>query len=600
MPYLSGNFAVFHEVHVVRAVRKVRDREKAYNRNNRSSVLSVDITLLFGVSIVDKLLQQVGIASRRLAMQRFLRVLPWCLCAALAVATIALAVPKFRPIQFDNQSWTMGWLVAAAVAGLIAAMIWVWVSRVRSLDAAVEIDRRFGLKERVSSTLALNDVDVATPAGQALVHDALNRVEGLDVGAKFGLKFGWPHLLPVATLALALVIAYVVPSATGDPASKAQAAAVTQNKPVRKTGEGLKKRFAKRTQEADKADLEEAKQLFSELERSAEKMASRKDSDRKKGLVELNNMASELKRRREEIGGREALRAKLKQLKDISRGPADRMADAIKKGDFGVAKSELQKLRDKIAKAGLDDQQQKELQKQLDQLADRMQKMAKQQAETAQRMQDEIDQLAKSGELAKAGQLQKQLDRLKSGDQQLERMAKLAQEMGECSKCLREGDSLKAAEALDGLMAQLDALDTEMSEMEMLEEALDSIADAKDSLNCKSCQGAGCAQCQGQGFGEGEISGLGLGEGQGVGDRPEEQTDTDFYESQVRGKPGRGKAVVVGTVGGPNQSGDALQEIRSAIESSKSDTADPLTGQRLPRAHRESVQQYFDAFRQGE
>ncbi len=92
---------------------------------------------------------------------------------------------------------------------------------------------------------------------------------------------------------------------------------------------------------------------------------------------------------------------------------------------------------------------------------------------------------------------------------------------------------------------------------------------------------------------------MGLGEGQGEGDRPEEETDTGTYDSQVRSKPGRGKAVVSGIASGPNKAGQALEEIKTEIEATRTLDDDPLTGQRLPKPQRELTRQYFDAFREG-
>jgi hypothetical protein len=90
-----------------------------------------------------------------------------------------------------------------------------------------------------------------------------------------------------------------------------------------------------------------------------------------------------------------------------------------------------------------------------------------------------------------------------------------------------------------------------------------------------------------------------MGEGRGQGDRPEEQTKTGTYDSQVRAKPGAGKAVVSGIAAGPNKSGQALEEIKVEIDSARSLEDDPLTGQRLPKSQRELARQYFDAFREG-
>jgi len=544
---------------------------------------------------MDQIIRQVAIAKRRLARQRFVVALTWSLLVSFAIAGIGLAIFKFWPPAMDATSWALSWLASAPVIGLLAAIIWLWRTRGRSIEAAIEIDRRWGLKERVSSSLALKDHELVTPAGQALVADTTRRLRGVDVASKFGWDLGWFNLSPAVPLLLALVVAFLIPGAAPSELAQASAAVASQSKPVQKAGEGLKKRFADRSDEAEEAGLEDAEQLFTELQRSAERMASLKDSDRRQGLVELNNMASELERRRAEIGGREAIRERLRQSLNPSQAPADRLARALQNGAFDQAKAELQKLRDQMAKAQLSDTQREAMSERMDRLADQLQKMAEKQASVAQQMQAEIDRMTQQGNVAQAGSLQNQLDRLNAESPQLQRLSKMAEQLGECSKCMKNGQGAQAAEAIDGLMAQLDALEMEMQEMAMLDQALDAIADAKSGMNCQSCQGAGCSQCQGLGMGQ--KPGQGLGRGQGVGQRPEDAGDTESYDSLVRGKPGPGKAVVVGTMGGPNLAGNAREQIRAAVESAHSDSADPLTGQRLPRAHREAVQQYFDAAR---
>jgi hypothetical protein len=91
-----------------------------------------------------------------------------------------------------------------------------------------------------------------------------------------------------------------------------------------------------------------------------------------------------------------------------------------------------------------------------------------------------------------------------------------------------------------------------------------------------------------------------MGEGQGVGARPEKKTDVDFYKSQVPADPGRGAAVVVGRVRGPNRPGEAREAIKAEIEAARTESARPITAQRLPKAQKEHAQQYFDTFREGE
>jgi hypothetical protein len=91
---------------------------------------------------------------------------------------------------------------------------------------------------------------------------------------------------------------------------------------------------------------------------------------------------------------------------------------------------------------------------------------------------------------------------------------------------------------------------------------------------------------------------MGMGEGQGQGDRPESETPTGYYDSQVAAKPGKGKAVVIGSAGGPNKPGQALEEIQQQFEAAQSADDDPLTGIRLPKPQRELTRQYFDKFKE--
>ena len=66
---------------------------------------------------------------------------------------------------------------------------------------------------------------------------------------------------------------------------------------------------------------------------------------------------------------------------------------------------------------------------------------------------------------------------------------------------------------------------------------------------------------QGQGFGRG------LGDGQGQGERPEEKTDVRFHDSKVQANIDKGKMVMKGFLQGPNKPGEALENIKQAMES---------------------------------
>src|SRR5262245_59850696 len=98
---------------------------------------------------MDQILAQVSSARRRLWLELFLNRLFTCLFAALTVAVIAIAVPKIFAIPNLPANWTILCGAGNVIAGTVAALAWTLIRGLSTLDAAVELDRRFELRERV-------------------------------------------------------------------------------------------------------------------------------------------------------------------------------------------------------------------------------------------------------------------------------------------------------------------------------------------------------------------------------------------------------------------------------------------------------------------
>ena len=99
--------------------------------------------------------QQVARARRRLVLEQFLGRLVWCLLGALTLAAVAVAVPRLIAIENLPANWDMIWLLGALGGGFVSAAAWTLISSRSPLDAAIEIDRRFDLRERIASSLSL-------------------------------------------------------------------------------------------------------------------------------------------------------------------------------------------------------------------------------------------------------------------------------------------------------------------------------------------------------------------------------------------------------------------------------------------------------------
>lgn len=541
---------------------------------------------------MDVLKQQVRRARRRLVLQRFLSVLSWNWFGWLLAAAIVVAVGKFVPLHLPD--WT--WPVASLALGFLTTVVWCFVTRRSELEAALEIDRRFGLKERVSSTYALAPDQFDSPAGRALIEDARKRVERLHVADQFRVRLGrwsWLPLLP--GLAVFLIALFLQPAinqnkAGGSVANKAE------KKQVKASIAPMRKKSLEHRKQARDKNLPEAEELFAKLEQGVKSLSQGETPDKKQALVELNDLAKDFEQRRRQLGAADKVAEQMKQLKDLEKGPADKMADALKNGDFQMAVKELKMLRDKLENGQLDADAKAALEKQLKQMEDKLLKMAQAHEKARQNLKKQIDELKKKGQHQQAKELEEKLAQMRQQKNQMELAKQLAEKLGQCSKCMQNGDQAGAAKAMSKLEQQLADLQQEADELAMLDEAMSDLEMAKDSMSCKKCGGEGCQACMGGGnrFGK---PGMGLGRGRGTGPRPEEKTDSRFYNSKVKQQTGKGAALVVDFVDGPNMKGKVQQQVQSDFEAAESGDADPLTSQQLPRGYREHTMKYLDSWR---
>ena len=155
--------------------------------------------------------KQANVAHRRLTAERFFGYLPWTCCIALGVGLVGMFLPKLVPITVDTTVWYVSWMVAPLVIALVTTLALTLTGRPSAADAAAEIDKRFALRERLSSALMLTPQDRETELGQALVVDANKRAETLDVRDKFQWGLSPKLLLPLVP-ALLTALFWLVPN----------------------------------------------------------------------------------------------------------------------------------------------------------------------------------------------------------------------------------------------------------------------------------------------------------------------------------------------------------------------------------------------------
>ncbi|MEX2168589.1 MAG: hypothetical protein WD851_04725 [Pirellulales bacterium] len=554
---------------------------------------------------MDKLLSQVRRARQRLVLEQFLSRLVGCLFGTLLVAAVAIAVPKVIVLENLPAWWANAWLGSAAAAGVIAAGVWTLAARRTSLDAAMEIDRRFELRERVASSLSLDADDRESEAGQALVSDAVRAISRIEVRDKFGIGIDRRAWLPLVPATLAFCLASFVGNREANSNVPAQQTQIVA-KQVKKSAEELRKKIAERAKEAEKKDLKDATHLLKEIEKGTKDLANKASVDQKDAAVKLNDLAKQLEQRRSQLGSRETLEKQLGN-KDFGKGPGEKLAEAMKQGDWQKAQQELEKLQQELTKGGLDPAAQKQLGEQLSKMQQKLAESAKAHQQAIEQLQKQVDQQRQQGNQEQAAKLQQKLDQLAQQQPQMKHLEQLAQQMGECQACMKAGDQQGAQQALDGLAQQMQQMQMNADEMAMLDEAMQQIEMAKQSMACAQCQGAGCQACQGklasskagQGDKQGGENGPGIGKGSGPGRMPEDLEKTGFRDSQVRQNAQKGAMTFGGLVDGPNIAGVAAEQIKAEMTTEAAEPADPLTSERLPRSRREHAEEYFNKLREG-
>lgn len=559
---------------------------------------------------MEEIKRQVNRAQRRLIGQQFLQIVVWSLFATLLIAAIGLAVPKIWALPLQHDVWNYTWLGSSLGVGLVIAGVWTYLVRRSSIDAAIELDRRYGLKERVSSTLALNPEEASTDIGRALVADAIRKVERIDVREQFRIQPTWRVALPIIPLAVITAL-FFVPNASLEKKAAANSQTPAElKKALEKQKAKIEIITRKNTEKKPESEEElQTEKAMKEVAKKLEDLAKTNNLDKKQIDVKFSDMAKELQERQKELAGAQEMKKDLAKLGKIEKGPADKLADSLKNGDFKEAKKQLEQLKDDLANGKMGDKEKEQIAKQMNDMKEKLQQMAADQKEAREKVQQEIEKKLAQGDRAGAEKLQEKLDQMnKQGKQAEQKLNELAQKMGQCADCMKQGgDPKEAGQKLDQLAKAMKEAQEQLDQIENLDEVLDQLAEAKDAMNGKEGKEGkgengkldGNSMAMGNKGQKNGRPGMGLGKGRGAGDRPEEEVETKEYETQARVKAKKGESIRIGDAGGKNSKGEYQKAVKAELESAVNSDPDALEETNLPREQKKHVQDYFNKFRKG-
>jgi|688.fasta_scaffold00030_112 hypothetical protein len=521
-------------------------------------------------------------ARRRLVVERFLALLPAQLSALLVLASTAVMLPKWMVLPVPAVIWYCSWLGGAVVVGLLVSFIMTWLSRPTLSVAAAEVDRRFQLRERLSSSLTLTPEDQQTDLGQALMVDAERRAEVLDIASQFTWGAHRKLLLPLLPLLLSSLY-FVLPDRQSQASPELNQVEATL---IKSSTQPLLDQIRKKRQEAEEQDLLDAAEMLKKLEGELERMAKNAKLDPQEALTKLNDIKQQLNERKQELGNSESLKKSLQNLDKFDAGPLEKLADSLKSGDMEKAQKAVQDLLEDLKSGKMSSEQLEKLKNDMERLNQSIQQAAQAHEEAKQKLEDQIRKAKQSGDQQRAGELQRKLEQMQANDNSISRMQEMAQQLGKCQQCLSKGDQEGMQEALQDISEVLQELSEGDQQLQDLDQLLNELSECKSGM----CKGKGDQPGKGQG----------LGEGKGQGDRPEEDSDVDFFQSQVRGQLQPGENVFSGKVGGQNRKGLSQVEVQQEITRELTEEPEPLDETPLPRNQREHTRDYFNSIREGQ
>ena len=543
---------------------------------------------------MDSINRQISRARRLLWTQTILNISSWCLILAFSICFLGLLVPKIWYLNYSFESWSKVWLVGGTLSAAITAAIISMFYRPSAMRSAVEIDQRFGLRERVSSALQLDGAEKESPVGLALLNDAATKVERIEVRDHFPIRSA-PQTPWVALPVLSCIVLFWVPDRELPQLDKISDATSQRLNNIKNQTKPILEMIKKKREDAEEKGLQEAADEFKKIEKKLEDFQKSSTVDSKKMLSDFNEIKKEIERKKESMGGSDSVKKALDNLKNIDKGPAEKIADALKDGNFEKAGDELEKMLNEMKSGNMTDDQKKQLAKQLDQMQKAIEKAQQQEKQAIEEAKKELAKAQNSGDLEKAAKLQKKIEQMEANAKKSQALEKVNANLQKAQKAMQEGDEKGAQEALEELKEELGELANDQESLQELEEMMDNLQNAKKASSCSACNGAGCGKCNSDK--EGKDNKNGKGEGKGAGDREEEEHATKNFDSQVRDQMRKGETTFGGKVGGPNRKGITREETREAVLNSKPDDPDAIENMSLPKAQRDQQRDYFNSIR---
>ncbi len=337
---------------------------------------------------MNELIELVWTWSRRARVQRSQAALLAGLAIGLSVALAFAIAARIWPLMSTPALIALS--LVCALLGTALALGWPWLRNLRtpSLIWAREFDKRFALRERISTALEMDNGALSIKNATLRMQqqqDALHMAESVDVRKLVPLRLSLRDGLISLALALALILAIALPNPQQQ--VLAQQAEFRQN-----LAEQVKQiEQAKSAIEQGQTLTGEQKKQALQALNDAQKALADPNATPEQALAALNDAQAKLDALRDQSA--EQMSSDLQQAGNAMSADelTNALANALSKKDFGNAAQQMRSMMSKDGQALTPDEMQR-VANQLDQMARDIQKsdtaMAQKLREAAQQLRE--------------------------------------------------------------------------------------------------------------------------------------------------------------------------------------------------------------------
>lgn len=545
------------------------------------------------------------------------------LTIVLAAMVAARASQKIIP-------WGLPWLevmVGGLVLAVAAAAIWAAVRMPRGVALADEVDRRTGLRESMSTSVALAGHD--DPWSRAVREDAAARVGRVVLRDSIPIRAtSKGHGPLIAAVLLAAV--WFVP--TWDVTGLFEEKQIAQQEAeqlelvkaeVKAQDDELKKALAK-------AGVDFVDEPTEADELAAEGQPKKAEDIRRQAIRKLTKVTDKLD---EAVNGEqakkvEAMQQKLRQLKQPGQGPLTEFSRSLARGNFAQAKQQLEQLAQQVQSGEMSESERKQAGEQLANLAKQLEQLAEQKAELEQQLQNAGMTAEQAKQAARdPSALEKMLQDMpgipapqqmamrqaaqaqQKASESMQSMASAAQQMAQaCEQGGQQGQSGESgqqmAQGAQQMSGQLGSAEMAAQEAAAAQAAMQMAQQQLQQMGESMCEGGACAG-SGQKPGEGKIgqfregSSMAQGNGSGGPGRGNGVSPDEFAEDFIL----KNEKANVNTTGGPiigstvvygaQVRGESVAQFSDAVGASVVEAAEAIETMTVPREYQDAVRHYF-------